>query len=243
MRRYSLVLFAVLLAPTVSNSQTLSAYPPNCQDISCNTCDPGYVRIDNSTTIGCFGCCPNCQSCQNAGPTKCDNCSQGYTLNLNSHTCEPCAANCTKCDSTGKNQCDIGSCLQGYGPGNSACQQCQSNRCSNCSQDSNSCQKCLPEFYQYSSCAGCAGYCYACPKNCSTCALNNCSTCFNSTSCTACLEGYNFDPSTNQCLAPTIIQTNSTGVILAVVFGLFLTIVGTILAYYQGKKRALAVHM
>jgi hypothetical protein len=118
----NLCLLVLLVTPALTFCQSIPPNPPNCigydptpWGTNCTSCDSGYVLAKNSTSgfMSCFGCSPGCQSCRNAGPTKCDTCSQGYTL-LPSQTCSPCAANCTKCDVTGSRKCDPGSCQSGF---------------------------------------------------------------------------------------------------------------------------------
>ncbi len=120
MRNLCLV-FILLVTPALTFCQSLPPNPPNCGMYltcyavgggvadNCTACESGYVLAKNSTSgcMSCFGCSPGCQSCQNAGPTKCDTCSQGYTL-LPSQTCSPCIPNCTKCDVAGRGMCDPG---------------------------------------------------------------------------------------------------------------------------------------
>jgi hypothetical protein len=142
----SLCLVFVLL---VTSSLTFCQSIPNCKEYSqsgsCSWCDPGYVIAKNSSGLySCYGCSPGCQSCQDAGATKCDTCSQGYTLLNSSQTCSPCAANCAKCDVTGGGQCDPGSCQSGYYQDisdNYLCKSC-SPYCQTCNSSLNNCTSC-----------------------------------------------------------------------------------------------------
>jgi hypothetical protein len=207
MRNLCLV-FILLVTPALTFCQSLPPNPPNCGMYltcyavgggvadNCTACESGYVLAKNSTSgcMSCFGCSPGCQSCQNAGPTKCDTCSQGYTL-LPSQTCSPCAANCTKCDVTGSRDCDPDSCQSGF----------------------------------YRQLAGAFNSCVSCPTS-----FPGCQTCLDYFTCTSCINGYTLNALGAYCEVPT--KTSYTGVIISVVFGLLFTIVGTFVAYRQGKK-------
>jgi len=236
------LVFVLLVTSSLTFCQSL---PPNCKSGAipgdCFSCESGYVLAKNSTSgyQRCYGCSPGCQSCQNAGPTKCDTCSQGYTLLNPSQTCSPFAANCTKCDVARGGQCDPGSCQQGFGTMTSLtsnttiCQACSSSACVSCSSSFNFCDTCPPGFFlstsaTYSTCESCNGY------------LQYCQNCLNGQTCTACLYGYTFNAQTKTCAVPTYTVTNSTGVIVSVVVCLTFAVVLGVLAFYRGKKVALA---
>jgi hypothetical protein len=163
------LIFVLLVTPALTfveppNCIQSNIYIPSLDVYNCSSCDSGYVLAKNSTSgyLSCFGCSPGCQSCQNAGPTKCDTCSQGYTL-LPSQTCSPCAANCTKCDVTGSRRCDPGSCLSGfYLNSEPSCQQCPTYfGCQTCLDSSTStcgsCTTCTSCIYGYTFSS--LGYC------------------------------------------------------------------------------------
>ncbi len=262
----SLCLVFILL---VTSSLTFcQSKPPNCISylsllngtFDCYSCDLGYVIAQNSTSglRSCYGCSPGCQSCQNAGPTKCDTCSQGYTLLNPGETCSPCAANCTKCDDVaGGGQCDPGSCQQGFGNnpvgGWRDCVKCYDDACLNCSLNYLNCTTygtCSPgKYMNYSeetlqNVTQTHGTCYSC--------IANCQNCTNGENCTTCIPGYvnvSYPVKQNNVVigfsylcepVSNVVVTdyNYIGVIISVVSGLLMTIAVAFVCYRQGKKSA-----
>ena len=162
---YSIFLFKAFTILILSK-MVVPGGVPNCQVMiqnynppSCAIFDPNFIRITNTSTgyaqYLCVACAPNCQNYQNSGPSKCDNCLQGYVLNTQSQTCEPCSANCYQCDKWGRGTCNPMMCQGRYGHlrndfytnnSNSAGTQCSDINCANCTFNHISCQSCIASY-------------------------------------------------------------------------------------------------
>jgi hypothetical protein len=164
----------------------------------------------------------------------CQTCQQGYFLNSSNRSqCLACAPDCQSCGIAGPGKCD--SCLQGYilNYNSQTCEPCAAN-CSSCSS-AYGCDVCLVGFRPNRFCGGVSygDSCCPCPPFCQVCDSNT-------GICLACITGYVFNPISKGCEVPTVTVTNSTGVIVSVVVCLTFAVVLGVLAFYRGKKVALA---
>jgi hypothetical protein len=173
--------------------------------------------------------CQSIPNCNNYSSTAtCAQCDVGYHLRFSNLSCDPCCLNCLVCASQ-DGTCAAGACMSGYtlNSVSQTCEPCPEN-CFNCTQRNGPCTICNGGYFLNQS----SNICQQCP--------NFCQTCSNSQTCTSCINGYTFNAQTNTCAVPTYTVTNSTGVIVSVVVCLTFAVVLAVLAFYRGKKVALA---
>jgi len=166
---------------------------------------------------------PNCNNYSSTA--TCAQCDVGYLLSSDSCQFNGCL-NCLVCAGD-YGTCAAGACMSGYtlNSVSQTCEPCPEN-CFNCTQRNGPCTICNAGYFLNQS------ICQQCP--------NLCQTCSNYQTCTSCLSGYTFNAQTNTCAVPTYTVTNSTGVIVSVVVCLTFAVVLGVLAFYRGKKVALA---
>jgi hypothetical protein len=194
----------------------LSGCPIGCHTCNsdgtyCMECFSGYW-LSNENCYQCPGACLSCSS-----STYCDVCIPSFFSNNGS--CEKCSDHCSSCDYM--NYCY--SCDQSTFEQNGSCYPCSLN-CKICTS-SDTCTECYNGYVLSNAQCVCAhsndymyeGSCYICPGQCASCtSSDNCITCYSDS-----------PPVNGNCSPASIINQNTSFIIIACLFGSILLCLGS----------------
>lgn len=172
-----------------------------------------------SAMLTTSACAPNCERCEELGPSRCDMCAQDFHVVADGSACLPCDTGCENCSraaaagvldlrTEGVLECNAGGCSRGFKPAESGrCASCGVYHCDRCdgagsdiaagvnSSDVSEepvlpCDECSPGFGRRHTRDNESGLIHI---ECMPCAAERC-LCSDADGCDSCEVGYGLSP-------------------------------------------------